>query len=118
MGDYIGLDSLWVIGWFLGLHGMDGLALYLVLICWVTPSFILNYPLKSIFSSKMIVSSEIGMWSKQLFGDLVRFVQIAADGRGGIFFESCFLSILFSSFADTSFDGPDERIKDSPFDFL
>jgi len=54
MGDYIGLDLLWVIGWFLGLHGMDGFALYLVVICWVTPSFILNYPLNLYFPPKRL----------------------------------------------------------------
>jgi len=94
-------------------------------VCIVSCCDLLGYPIvhiklsfKSIFSAKTIVSSEIRMWSEQLFGELVKFVQIAVDGGGGIFSESCFPSILFSSFADTSFDGPDERIKDSPFDFL
>jgi hypothetical protein len=36
----------------------------------------------------------------------------------GILSKSCFLRLLLSSFAEVSFDGPDDRIKDAPFEFL
>lgn len=54
----------------------------------------------------------------RLFGELAKFVEIAFDGR--IFSEckTCLLSFLFSFFADEVLDGPDDWVKQSPFDFL
>ena len=54
----------------------------------------------------------------RLFGELVKFVEIVFDRRVVYDRKLCFLSFLLSLFANEFLDRPDDRVKQSPFDFL